>query len=168
MVSEQPTLIVADAGPLIVLSRIRRLNLLPQVFGEVWVTDVVRHELLGQGAFPGQTEITAALEHWLHSAPVDMNNCHTSNPDIDPGEASSIFLAERYPDSLLVIDDKAGRLEAQARGLRYIGLAGIVRRAKQVGLIDTVRPLLESLKGAGYFLSDALTREILRSVGEEE
>lgn len=168
MVSEQPTLIIADAGPLIVLSRIGQLNLLPQVFGEVWVTEVMRHELLGQGAFPGQAEIAAALEHWLHSAPVDLNNWHTINPDIDPGEASSICLAERYPNSLLVIDDKAGRLEAQARGLRYIGLAGIVRRAKQVGLIDAVRPLLEALRYAGYFLSDALMREILRSVGEEE
>lgn len=168
MVSGQPALIIADAGPLIVLSRIGRLNLLPQVFGEVSVTDVVRHELLGQGAFPGQAEIAAALEHWLHSAPVDLNNWHTINPDIDPGEASSICLAERYPNSLLVIDDKAGRVEAQARGLRYIGLAGVLRRAKQVRLIDDVRPLLEALRGAGYFLSDAIMREILRSVGEEE
>ena len=168
MVSGQPALIIADAGPLIVLSRIGRLNLLPQVFGEVWVTDVVRHELLGQGAFAGQAEIAAALEHWLHSAPVDLNNWHTINPDIDPGEASSICLAERYPNSLLVIDDKAGRVEAQARGLRYIGLAGVLRRAKQVRLIDDVRPLLEALRGAGYFLSDAIMREILRSVGEEE
>ena len=168
MVSGQPALIIADAGPLIVLSRIGRLNLLPQVFGEVWVTDVVRHELLGQGAFPGQAEIAAALEHWLHSAPVDLNNWHTINSDIDPGEASSICLAERYPNSLLVIDDKAGRVEAQARGLRYIGLAGVLRRAKQVRLIDDVRPLLEALRGAGYFLSDAIMSEILRSVGEEE
>ena len=117
---------------------------------------------------PGQAEIAAALEHWLHSAPVDLNNWHTINSDIDPGEASSICLAERYPNSLLVIDDKAGRVEAQARGLRYIGLAGVLRRAKQVGLIDDVRPLLEALRGAGYFLSDAIMREILRSVGEEE
>lgn len=44
MVSARP--IIADAGPLIALSRIGRLALLEQVFGEVWITETVRHELL--------------------------------------------------------------------------------------------------------------------------
>jgi predicted nucleic acid-binding protein len=165
MVSGHP--IIADAGPLIALSRIGRLALLEQVFGEVWITETVRHELLSQGDFPGQTEIAAALEHWLHSVSVDLSDWFTLNPDIDPGEASSICLAEHYPNSLLVIDDKAGRQEAQTRGLRYMGLAGVVRLAKQAGLIDAARPLLEALQGAGYFLGDAVMHKILRSVGEE-
>ncbi len=165
MVSGQ--LVVADAGPLIVLSLIGRLNLLSQVFGEVWVAEAVRHELMGQGTFPGQAELDSAFEHWLHSTPVDLGNWHAINPDIDAGEASGICLAERYPGSLLIIDDKAGRLEAQARGLRYVGLAGIIRRAKQVGLVDAARPTLEALRHAGYFLNDALMRDILLDVGEE-
>lgn len=165
MVSEHP--IIADAGPLIALSRIGRLELLEQVFGEVWITETVRHELLSQGDFPGQTEIVAALEHWLHPVSVDLSDWFTLNPDIDPGEASSICLAEHYPNSLLVIDDKAGRQEAQTRGLRYMGLAGVVRRARQIGLIDAVRPLLEALLGVGYFLDKAVIRKILSSVGED-
>jgi uncharacterized protein len=164
MVSER--LVIVDAGPLIVLSRIGRLDLLAEVFGDLWITDVVHYELLSQGSFPGQAEIIAALERWLHPAPVELNGWCAINPDIDPGEASSICLAERHPNSLLVIDDKAGRFEAQARGLRYMGLVGVVRRAKQTGLVDVARPLLEALRGAGYFLSDALMRDILRSVGE--
>lgn len=164
MVSKHP--IIADSGPLIALSRIGRLTLLQQLFGEIWITDTVQNELLGTGDFPGQAEIVAALAGWLHSVPVDMSGWCTSNPDIDPGEASSICLAESHPASLLIIDDKAGRLEAQDRGLRYMGLAGVIRLARQAGLIDTVRPVLEALLGVGYFLDKTVIRKILHGVGE--
>jgi predicted nucleic acid-binding protein len=165
MVSERP--IIADVGPLIALSRIDNLNLLQQVFGEVWVTETVWGELLGAGDFPGQAEIIEALGIWLHAVPVDLTGWNASNPDIDPGEASSICLAERHPGSLLVIDDKAGRLEAQARGLRYIGLAGVVRRARQTGIIDAAKPVLLALRKEGYFIDNTIMGMILRSIGEE-
>ena len=92
-------LIVADAGPLIVLSKLGELGLLPRVFGEVCITQVVHAELLSGGSFPGQGAIAEALSGWLHVEPVDMGSWAPLNPDIDPGEASSIFLAERHADS---------------------------------------------------------------------
>ena len=165
MVPEQRP-IIADAGPLIALSRIGRLVLLEQVFGEVWITETVRDELLGSGNFPGQEEITTALAGWLHSVPVDMSGWCTNNPDIDPGEASSICLAENHPNSLLVIDDKAGRLEAQDRGLHFMGLAGVVRLAKQAGLFAAAKPILQSLQKAGYFIDKSVMHKILLSIGE--
>lgn len=52
-------LIVADAGPLIVLSRVWELRLLRQVFARVCITNAVRDELLAGGVFPEPTEIAA-------------------------------------------------------------------------------------------------------------
>src|SRR5260364_165831 len=49
--------VVADAEPLIALSRLGELELLQQLLGEVWITSVVRQELLDAGSFQGQTEI---------------------------------------------------------------------------------------------------------------
>ncbi len=159
-------LIVADAGPLIVLSKLGELGLLPRVFGEVWITEVVHAELLAGGSFPGQDAIAEALSGWLHVEPVDIGSWAPLNPDIDPGEASSICLAERHADSLLIIDDKAGRQEAAARGLRFVGLVGVLREARVRGFIPRLRPLLDGLRGAGYYLSDELTRQVLETVGE--
>lgn len=159
-------IVIADAGPLIALSRIRQLDLLRRIFGGIRVTATVRDEMLGGGVFPGQSDIAGAIGDWLHPVAVDLGDWRAINPDIDPGEASSLRLAERHPGSLLLIDDRAGRLEAQARGLLYMGLAGVARRARLPGLIAAARPLLEALREAGYFLSDDLPREILRGVEE--
>jgi uncharacterized protein len=161
-----PRLIVADAGPLIVLSKLGEPGLLPRVFGIVCITQVVHAELLAGGSFPGQGAIAEALSGWLHVEQVDMGSWAPLNPDIDPGEASSICLAERHKDSLLIIDDKAGRQEAAARGLRFVGLVGVLREARVCGFIPRLRPLLDSLRGAGYYLSDELTRQVLETVGE--
>ena len=161
-------LIVADAGPLIVLSKLGELALLPRVFGRVCITQVVHAELLVGGSFPGQGAIAEALSDWLHVEQVDLGSWAPHNPDIDPGEASSICLAERHADSLLIIDDKAGRQEAAARGLRFIGLVGVLREARVRGFIPQLRPLLDGLREAGYYLSDELTRRVLATVDEVE
>ena len=166
MEAARPRLIVADAGPLIVLSKLGELALLPRVFGKVSITHVVHAELLAGGSFPGQGAIGEALSDWLDVEQVDMRDWAPVNPDIDPGEASSICLAERHADSLLIIDDKAGRQEAAARGLRFVGLVGVLREARVRGIIPQLRPLLDGLRAAGYYLSDELTRKVLGTVGE--
>ena len=166
MEEAHPRLIVADAGPLIVLSKLGELALLPRVFGRVSITQVVYAELLPGGSFPGQGAIADALSDWLHVEQVEMQDWSPLNPDIDPGEASSICLAERYADSLLIIDDKAGRQEAAARGLRFIGLVGVLREARMRGFTPQLRPLLDGLRRAGYYLSDELIQRVLTTVGE--
>src|SRR5260363_476727 len=115
-------LVVADEEPLIALSRLGELELLQQLLGEVWITSGVRHELLDAGSFQGQAASAHALGEWLHETSVEIMDWRAIHTGIDPGEASSICLAEQHPKSLLIIDDRAGRLEAKARGLRYLGL----------------------------------------------
>ncbi len=158
--------VVADAGPLIALSRIGALNLLRQLLGEVWITSVVRHELLDTGPFQGQTEIVHVLSAWLRETTVEIMDWRSIHPGIDPGEASSICLAEQHPNSLLIIDDRAGRLEAKARGLRYIGLPGLIVQARRMGKLDEARPLLDALRRVGYFMSDTLMAQLLQQAGE--
>jgi hypothetical protein len=164
----QSRLIVADAGPLIVLSRMGELALLPRIFGRISITQVVHQELMTGGLFPGQDAIADALAEWLHVEYVDLGTWAPINPDIDPGEASSICLAERHGDCLLIIDDKAGRQEAMARGLHVVGLVGVLREAKLRGLVPQLRPVLEGLRRSGYYLSDVLTQRLLETVGEGE
>jgi len=45
------TVVIADAGPLIALSRIGKLNLLQQLFQQVSITTLVRDEI--PDTFPG-------------------------------------------------------------------------------------------------------------------
>lgn len=159
-------LIIADAGPLIVLSRVGQLGILQQVFGKVCITDAVQDELLAGGTFPGQTEIKVALADWIEVVTVDIGLWEPANPDLGAGETSSIYLALQCPGSLLILDDAAARREADWRGLNYVGLVGVVLEAKRRGHIKQARPLLQSIQKAGYFLSAQLLDRALTTVGE--
>ncbi len=53
--------LIADAGPLIALSRIGALDLPRGVFGEVWVTPEVRAEVLPRVDDPGRADLATTL-----------------------------------------------------------------------------------------------------------
>src|SRR5260363_362207 len=78
--------VVADAEPLIALSRLGELELLQQLLGEVWITSVVRQELLDAGSFQGQAAIAHALGEWLHETSVEIMDWRAIHPGIDPGK----------------------------------------------------------------------------------
>lgn len=161
--------VIADAGPVIALSRMGRLNLLAQLFKTVWITAVVQAELLAQPvtAFAGQTDIQAALASWIQVQSDLGPEFEPLCAALDAGEYSSIRLCLRYPSSLLVIDDRAGRLEAKAQKLDYTGLIGVLLRAHEKRLIPALQPVLLELKAQNYFLSDALIAQVLAQVGEK-
>ena len=161
--------IIADAGPLIVLSRIGQLSLLRRVYGEVWITETVHAEIIGgrnKIRFLGQDDLILALSQWLHVTSIDMDGWQARNPGVDAGEASSICLAERHPNSLLILDDRNGRREAHNRGIRTVGVLSVILRAKQVGLISAGLPVAQALVAQGYFVSAGLLEQFKAMLDE--
>lgn len=166
----EPQVVIADAGPLIAFSRVGALHVLSSLFGEVSITNTVRQEVSDAGVFPGQDLILAALATGVvRCVAVDMTNWQPRFAGIDPGEASAIALAESVlatAKALLIVDDRLGRLEAQARGLPIIGTAAVVGLAKTRGLIPRADEVLHAMQANGYFLGHAVIRAILDRVGE--
>jgi predicted nucleic acid-binding protein len=163
--------VIADAGPLIALSRVGALDILASLFGEVWITEAVHQEVCHAGVFPGQDLIHAALSAGrLRSTPVERADWQPRFAGIDPGEASAIALAEMLAANgtrvLLIVDDRLGRLEAQSRGLPIIGTAAVVGLAKTRGLIPRADAVLRAMQAEGYFLGNAVMRAILERLGE--
>lgn len=159
--------LIADAGPLIALSRIGALDLPRGVFGEVWVTPEVRAEVLPMANDPGKADLAAAFEAgWLRDQAFPVTSWRPLNPGLGPGERSSIAAALQLPGCLLVIDDRAGRAEAHAWKVAIIGTAAVIGLAKLRGLIPAARPVLERLQPAGYFIGPAVIEAVLADVGE--
>lgn len=159
-------LVVADAGPLIGLARIDRLDLLHQLFGRVMSPEAVAAELCLDGPLPGSRALgNAVVQKWLQIVPV------TEAPPsllavVDRGEAEAITLA-KLKIARLLIDESIGRRAAQRAGVCVFGTGAVLVRAKEAGLIAEVRPELDALVFAGYRVSVPLQKQILRLAGEQ-
>ena len=134
-------IVIADASPLIALARVNGLGWLEALFGQVLVTEEVMAEVLS--GYPAREEpIQAAIcSGWLRAVAVDSSE--PALPDLDEGEAASIRLAlVSGPQTLLLIDERAGRAVAEAFGIRMerpgaMGPASPpAKPARSAGLID--------------------------------
>jgi len=166
------SVVIADAGPLIALARIDSLGLPRALFGRVSITRAVRDEILPAGhRFPDAELLARTLaEGWIEVADDPPDDREPINPGIDAGEASAIQLACHRRDAgaavLLVIDDRAGRLEAKSQSIALIGTAALIGLAKTQGLIPAARPLLERLTQTGYFIGPTVLAVALAAAGE--
>jgi predicted nucleic acid-binding protein len=156
-------LVVADASPLVVMARVGLLDLLPALFERVLVPRVVWLELVeGSPNAVGVAELRAAP--WLHVA------LQPSPPvmdlGLDAGETAAIALAEAESADLLLMDERAGRAVARARGLPVRGTLGVLLEARQRGLIEALAPVLARVEAEGFRLHPALIARALAEVGE--
>ena len=158
-------LIVADASPLIGLAKIGRLGLLRRLAEEVWIPHAVWHELIegGRGR-PEAAELAVFLSHSVREVDPVLARCLALI--IDAGEAEAVALAAANPGCLLLIDDAAGRRLAESQGIKCMGVAGLLLRAKHAGLLTALTADLNALRENGYFLSDRLIAQLLAAAGE--
>lgn len=156
--------VIADAGPLIALARLRLMELLPQVFDGVFVTDAVLEECAGRPDFPeAQIILDAVSRKFLERCVAPDFSAFVQ--EIDAGEASAIATAIELGCGVLM-DDKAGRRTAANIGIPVIGTVGVLVLAKRKGFVPFVKPLLENLATSGYFLSGDVIAAALLASGE--
>jgi uncharacterized protein len=161
-------MIVADAGPIIALARLERLDLLRQVVESLVIPDAVYEELVGRGHNrPGAAEVAQA--GWMHRRTVTDRDAVAHLPHVlHAGEREAIVLAHELHAQLL-IDEQRGREIAVAQGLEIVGILHLFADAKRRGLIPAVRPLVEALLAIGYWLDEErVIRPFLQEMGEAD
>lgn len=167
--SPSPTnLLVVDAGPLIALARLNRLDLPARFFSRLLVPAPVLAECVaGRRAGAELIERTVQQTPWEVVAEAEIAHDQSLALSLGAGEAAAIAVAQKFPGTTLLIDDWVGRRTAAARGLRVIGVLGILVAARRQGHVDAIRPLIKKLEKTGYHLAPALVTAVLRAVGEE-
>lgn len=83
------------------------------------------------------------------------------------GESEVIVLARELSAALVILDDATARRLAETEGLRVVGLLGLLLHAKERRLIGPLRPIVDEMVAAGFFLDESTYRAILRRAGEE-
>lgn len=168
-------MIVADASPLIVLAKLKRLGLLNGLYGEVLIGPVIKSETIDSGKAihaPGVEQLEAALEAgWLRTVRLTAQERGlmqrlTRRSRLDRGEAESIALAS-VRGLRLIIDDKEGRSVAAVAEVEHVGTVGVLLEAYLRQYLD-LGELETTLRDLGriLWLSPAVVVEVLRLARE--
>lgn len=154
---------VVNASPLIVLARAGRLELLLTLGERVFVPAAVAEEISAHSDEAARALSSCA---WLVRAPAEPISEVVMAWDLGMGESAVLSWAVSRPGTLAVLDDYAARTCAEVLGVPVVGTLGLALRAKARGGVVSARPLVEDLRSAGLYLSDAVVRAALALVGE--
>jgi predicted nucleic acid-binding protein len=127
------TTVVSDTSPINYLCQIGEIDLLPRLFSEVLIPPAVMAELRHPRAPQPVAIWLSSLPQWAKiQAPLALQ----PNLGLDPGETEAISLAIELRLEAVLIDERAGRLVAEGRGITAIGTLAILNAADLHGLVD--------------------------------
>lgn len=159
---------VSNTGPIIGLAKIGKLDLLKIIFKEILIPPIVHKELFGKIG-PESEESERALNHFIHITDFSAMDSETERiiADLDEGEKQAVALASQMRgNTLLLLDDRAGRRAAAKLKIPVTGLLGFLLLAKEKGYADNIGALLTELRRNGYWLSDKVIEVAKRLAGE--
>jgi predicted nucleic acid-binding protein len=151
--------VVADAGPLIALSKLDQLELLQRLFHSVNIPPAVSREVAP--SLPHLPPWITVLEPSTVGELTDIVGLHV-------GEIEAIALARDIHAAAFLVDDLPARRMAGRLGLTIMGTAGILLLAKRLGMIPSVRQPLESLRRQGFRLRQDVYEQILVDADEAQ
>ncbi|MBS1248734.1 MAG: hypothetical protein MAG431_00296 [Chloroflexi bacterium] len=157
---------VADAGPLIFLAKLGRLNLLKSASDEIYVPAGVMSEILAQSD-QASVAIANSSKTWLQVQ--NIKNPTAVNlllADMDLGEAEVITLASELNAAKILLDDLDARRYARRVGLSAIGTVGLLLAARLRGEIPSLKNEIDQLQNHGFWISETLMVNVLKEAGE--
>lgn len=161
-------LIVADAGPLIALAVGGVLPLCITMLGGLIVPEAVLLECTADVSAPG----AAILRSLSDSGKFQIIPAASLMPldaayaqGLGGGEIAVLSYAAQH-GLLALVDERRARRAAARLNVAIVGSGTLITQLKRQGLIDSVKPVLERWKQHGYFVSEAVVRNILTLAGE--
>ena len=146
--------IIADTSCHIIYDKIGQFEILQKTFVDLMVTKEVAEEF-------------GDLPNWVTIKEVtDKSQYLQLSENLGKGEASSITLALEFDDSLLIIDEKKGRKVAKDLRIEIIGSLGILIKAKEKGVIKSVKEVLALIDETDFRISQTIREKVLKESGE--
>lgn len=161
---------VSNSSPLIYLSALQDLDLLHAILGAITIPTAVYREVVvdGQGQ-PGAREVERAVGNWITVIDVEdrlqVNRLQTASA-LQAGESEAIILAGQLHIGTIILDDQQAVRETEDRALTVMRTPALFLAAKRAGIIQKVRPKLDSLRLSGFHLREEHYRVILQRAGE--
>jgi len=144
--------IVVNSSPLILLEGIGRLAILNNLFSKVHIPYAVLEEVRGLN-----------LNH------ISYSQIYISNKQLAMGLLGGLHLGEvevmvgAIENSIMdvVLDDNTARNKAKQLGLTVTGTLGVLRKARNMGIVSDLEQEIAKLRANGMYLTDELVRKAL-------
>ena len=158
--------VVADASPLILLGKVRRLALIHRVLGgDVVIPRQVRDEVLARPLDPAESDELHRFLATVRMERVDRPRAFAAG--MSRADNAALTLAVRLGADLLLTDDRTVRRLAAVEGIRPLGTLGVLLRAVRRGLVERaeVRRLVDDLvRSHGFRIGVELYAEVIREI----
>jgi predicted nucleic acid-binding protein len=170
--SSGPT-VLSNAGPLIALGKLNRLDLLADLYDQVQITQAVYTEVITQGLAHGAPEaLTIRLywesQHWpVINVPTTVLAAYIPPVILDSGETEVLALAQTIPNCLVLLDDEVARTEARRLGLQLRGTLGVLVQAyrlKHLSYAQITLLLQEIAARSDIWISAKLCQQVLNAL----
>ena len=136
------TIVLCNAGPLITLGKLNRLELLAELYEQVAIPRTVYEESVIRGLALGMPDARTIHLFWrakswhVIEVAAAMLIVYEPSVTLDPGETEVLALAQTLSDPLVLLDDETARAEARRLKLRVRGTLGVLARAYRVRILS--------------------------------
>lgn len=156
--------IVSNTTPILSLLKIDRLDILRYLYKEIIIPKAVFDEIEKGKDKPHYVDLSEL--DWIKILPIENRLSLLYFLDLDLGEAEVIVLATEIRADLVIIDETLGRRFTKHANLRITGTLGVLVKAKQMGIVKEISPLIEAMQGQGIWISEKLKASILAITNE--
>lgn len=167
------SLVLCDAGPLIVLGKLNHLDLLAALYTPVSIPQAVYTEVVTVGLRRGHIDARLVRRFWeqqnwpVVTVPQDALLAYHPAVVLDAGETELLALAQQKTPNLILMDDETARNEARRLGLKTRGTLGVLVQAYRQGVINRQKAELlidEIAARPDIWISAELCRRVLSAL----
>lgn len=156
-------IVVSNTTPIISLASIQKTEILKNVFGNIIVPQAVYDEIKAKESY-GYKDIDLDFIQ-VKKVKGELYKDLLLN-QLDLGEAETILLAKELNADYIIIDENLAYKIAQNAGLDVIRTLSILLKAKEMGIIDKIKPLLDEMISKGRWYSQKVYDSFLKKIGE--
>jgi uncharacterized protein len=157
--------VIANTSPIQYLFQLGLLDLLPELYGEVFVPEGVVLELRS-GVDRGVSLPDLNVLSWLRIRKARSAAVLPLAAGLGAGEREVLALALEIEDPLVILDDSLARRFAHRLSLPLTGTLGLLLKAKQRRRIESIKPYLDRLESLRFRL-DLSTRSSVLALAQE-
>jgi len=159
-------IVVSNATPLIAMAMADRFDLLQKMFGRICIPQGVYEEVVEEGGERfGAPDVRQAP--WIQVVGVkDRLAVQVLEDDLGKGESETIILAKEMEADWVLVDERLAKRKLELLGVRPIGTLGILLKAKELDLLQTIKPEVDKLRARGFRISRRVYDDVLEMAGE--